>query len=306
MQNQFLDLPSSVQTPSFTAPEIQSEEVIVTEQDACEDIIAEEAQTQAVTTLLAATQRKIRRRKIKFWSAFAVCEGTIILIMFPLIAVLHNSDMALSLMRVCLLVSIVALVCMLYTMQSPTDFDHEELTRAGGVRAIPSLIDSLSSGRTPSSRKGIYNVLTHLLPQMQATDANLLTARRRRMLNFLLKLESRPKWWSMEHIELSFTLAILKAYEQVGDPKAVPVVRKLANMRARTPRQRTIKQAAAECLPLLQSHTVPLDQNQTLLRAAGQSKAAAEVLLRPAAEAGNVPAEELLRAETSENPQGRE
>ncbi len=297
MQQQFSEPEPSAHRSPISGPETRTENENTAEQE----LAAEESQSEAVTALLAATQRKIRRRKRRFWGAFALTEGTIALFLVGMQMLRHtDNDKAFVILLLLLPVALVALVVMIRTMQSPLDFDLEELERVGGARAIGPLLDSMLSGRSPGSRKIAYQALTRILPKLRATDANLLNAGHQRMLNRFLNIETYPGWWGPKPTPPPLALAILKAYEQVGDAKAVPAVEKLANLKPRNERQRAAQQAAAECLPLLHSHAMPLDQNQTLLRAAGQSKAAADVLLRPAAETLNVPVEELLRAAPSE------
>lgn len=271
------------------------------------DTLAGQVETQAVTSLLTVTRRKIRRRKVIFWIPFFLLGGGIFLdrmiadlpaSLVVWLEVVRQSPLAFLYAISTPYPIIVGIAGLFYILCRPLGFNADELVRVGGVRAVPALLESLNSGTIPDQRRVIYRALTTLLPQMQASDAGLLTPFHHRTLNNLLKWGRRFLFDTRAETDL--TLAILKAYEQVGDAKAIPVVENLANIRGRSERKRKIREAAQQCLPLLQSHTIPLDQNQTLLRAASQSKAAADVLLRPAAESMNVPAEELLRAASSE------
>ena len=300
MQHQFTTPEPSVLLTPILAPEPGTEITAVTSDTLSEqDLASQQTQTEAVNALLAATQRKIRRRKAIYWTSFVLMESVILLdrIIYHFSAWLglarHIPHVAAGTLWGPLIV-LAGLMGLFYTMLQPLDINADELARVGGVRAVPALLDALTSGRTPSQRRVIYPALALLLPQMQASDARLLTVSYRRILNKLLRWGYQFNFDKRNEPE--FTLAVLKAYEQVGDAKAIPIVEKLANKKARTARQRAVQQAAAQCLPLLQSHTVPLDQNQTLLRAASQSSAAPDILLRPAQDAAPVPAGELLRA----------
>ena len=91
-------------------------------------------------------------------------------------------------------------------------------------------------------------------------------------------------------------VGILKAYEQVGDTKAVPFVKTLAHRKARGTRRRRIHEAALDCLPLLQANTGTISQTQTLLRAADKNISASDILLRPASESDASDPAQLLRA----------
>ncbi len=289
MQNQFLtEEPAPGYVPFAAPPQTTEADTLVTT-----------AQTQAVTVLLAATKRKVRKRKIIFWISFFVMEGLMLIDR----AVSHfsvwlglDSHFSHTVSRTPWIPFFVLAggVSLVYTMLRPMGFDADELARVGGVRAIPALLDSLNSGTTPGQRRVIYRALTLLLPQMQASDAHLLTAFHRRILNNLLRW---GRGFNFDRRDgTSIALAILKAYEQVGNAKAIPVVESLAKIRGNSERKRKVREAAQECLPLLQSHLGELNTMQTLLRASSPSTSAPDVLLRAAAEASPAPAGELLRA----------
>jgi hypothetical protein len=87
------------------------------------------------------------------------------------------------------------------------------------------------------------------------------------------------------------TLAILKAWEQVGDEKALPAVERLA---AGTWDSR-VRAAADACLPALRQRAELARQRDTLLRPASAPGTGSEVLLRPAAGPGETSAALLLR-----------
>ena len=95
--------------------------------------------------------------------------------------------------------------------------------------------------------------------------------------------------------ERDFRIAILEAYKQVGDEKALPIVERLANTASSTPAQRLIQEAAQECLPYMKIRVDKLTAPMSLLRGASAGAAPAESLLRAASLAGTSTSAELLR-----------
>jgi len=181
----------------------------------------------------------------------------------------------------------------------PINFDVDKLTRVGGVSAIPVLLEALNGIIASKPRKTIYHALAALLPQLKASDANLLTTGHRYFLNHVLKCEVRrgSKRNFGQQVPVEFMLAILKSYEQVGDATAVPIVEMLANEKVRGFRQIRIQEAAKACLPLLQANNGAIGHAQTLLRAASKTDTAPDMLLRPASEtAATYDPDLLLRA----------
>ncbi|MCX6361395.1 MAG: hypothetical protein NT029_16450, partial [Armatimonadetes bacterium] len=75
---------------------------------------------------------------------------------------------------------------------------------------------------------------------------------------------------------------LLAALEQVGDTSALPLVQALAEMEARSARERHVVEAAGRCLPYLRLCADANQQSQTLLRAAHAPGPDADILVRPA------------------------
>lgn len=311
MQQQFVPLEETPlvalqASTSANASDIQES----VEQEVIEDTETETAPLiaqQASNDLLTKAKRKVRNRRLKFLVSSAFVIGMFVLFeitMMSLIFGAHQRSRLIALIPIlgCFLVSILAAVTFgLRVLFMPVDFDADELAQAGGIRALPVLLDGLWSVRS-GRRKTIYSVLTTLLPQLKATDANLLTARHRKILNKSLYIESLSgsSFGILHEAPVEFTLAILKAYEQVGDATSIPFVLQLAQKKgrgARGTRQDQIREAAQDCLPLLQANTGTVGQNQTLLRAADKNVSTSDILLRPASEtaAASDPAQ-LLRA----------
>ena len=149
---------------------------------------------QTLADLLVKSERKIRSRRIKFWGSFAFVEVINLLALFPLIVFGYEilGEIRLPLIELVVASMLVALIITLRVLFMPVDFGAEELVEAGGIRAIPVLLGALNSGIAPRLRKTLYSMLATLLPQLKATDANLLTARHRSMLNNLLRIETWP------------------------------------------------------------------------------------------------------------------
>lgn len=163
-----------------------------------------------------------------------------------------------------------------------------ELTAIEDIRAVGPLAESLDI-----EDKGVHAevqaALIRLLPRLQSSDAALLDANSRACLNRALG-----------GLNETFTLAILKAYEQTGDASALPFVDKLARGEAgtgktkQTPSPRIIE-AAQECREFLQIRVERQRASQTLLRGASATDAAPDTLLRPAQQTTTDP-DQLLRA----------
>lgn len=125
--------------------------------------------------------------------------------------------------------------------------------------------------------------LTRMLPRLRASDWELLTTEQRRILDRALLKNRRA--------ELS--LAILSAYEQVGDELSVPVVERIATGEVRRVRDQRIVQRAADVLPAMRLSARRVRDRQTLLRPADEADDS--TLLRPASGPPAGPTETLLR-----------
>ena len=189
---------------------------------------------------------------------------------------------------------VLGLIGFLWTLMHPLEFDVEELVRIGGVQAITPLIDAMHSGVSPRRYRTIFTALSQLLPQLKASDTHLLTPAHRRRLNGLLSLERYD--YTLNKDSLAFKIAILKAYQQVGDESSLAVVEKLAKMRGWSNRARILRDAAQECLPHLRERAADTTANLTLLRGSQPESAGKDALLRPAIENAATSAQELLRS----------
>lgn len=180
-------------------------------------------------------------------------------------------------------------------MFRPVSVDFEELARAGGKQAVPVLLEALrSEGGVRINSAACRQALIEYLPQLQVTDAALLKVSDRQHFNYLLeRLLTTAEWSELHH---AWALAILKAYAQVGDAAAIPVVERIAKHKPRNEKQQQLQQAAQECLPLLRANAGGVDTTQTLLRPSLPDTNTPDTLLRAATFSSPTPEGELLRA----------
>jgi hypothetical protein len=162
--------------------------------------------------------------------------------------------------------------------------DVSDLRIAGPLLEIAALEDG-------SAKTIPCLLLTQLLPRFRASDAKLLTeTQHAALLRMLGRNDTAPE----------FFVAALKALEQVGDARALPVVENLALGRRFTADQRRVQAAAGDCLPYLRIRCDQQRASQTLLRASSASGAPVDTLLRPARGVGATDTSELLRASASQ------
>jgi hypothetical protein len=146
------------------------------------------------------------------------------------------------------------------------------VARHDDVRAIAPLIEVAHTVDRETGRYAEHR-LAKLLTQLKASDAGLLNDHHRRQLDRMLQNGKDP----------DLTIAILNAYEQIGDKSSLSVVERLAVGRGRGRRDRRIREAAMGCLPYLRARAQAERDAQTLLRpASGPGEADPAVLLRPA------------------------
>jgi hypothetical protein len=117
-------------------------------------------------------------------------------------------------------------------------------------------------------------LLIQLLSELRTQDVNLLQESHRAKLNEYLLREIG--------YSLAIKMAILKAYQQVGDVSALTTVEKLIEQKKRYSSKSAVAlcQAAKECLPYLQQNVGRVTEIQTLLRASSPNEKQEE-LLRP-------------------------
>jgi hypothetical protein len=182
------------------------------------------------------------------------------------------------------------------------------LIMTGDVRLIGPLLElreTLQFKDNMDTRGLIQATLTDLLPRLKAGDAALLTDRQHDSLCRLLReATSRPimardvrKLADDDLIthDPNLARAVLRALEQVGDERAVPSVRRVAEARCSSPKLEALQREARECLAALNARLERERPGKTLLRPAAAPETPAELLLRPACGAGETDADKLLR-----------
>ena len=265
----------------------------------------EETQTaQAVSERLAEMRRRARRHKRRFGLFLPVvfsplASAPIFLRALQSLDTLPSIYAATAAFGAAMMILPIALI---EWFQRTGKVDTDELIRLGGLKAIGPLLEMRLATISAQDFAAIHGALIQLLPEMKASDANLLTARQRGYLYSLLQYET--DFTTANSHNHTLCLAILKALEQIGDGKALPIVERLAEMKTRNSRRLKVKQAANDCLPLLRANYVSVDANRTLLRASAAVTAAPETLLRPAPFVAESAPLQLLRASASENAGG--
>ena len=136
--------------------------------------------------------------------------------------------------------------------------------------------------------------LIRLLPQLTANDANLLAPRHYEYLTMFLHNILWGRWLD-GRMKREMLLAILDAYTRIGDVRALPDVKKLAEGKAQVYRDDAeIVAAAQRCLVHLHQIAALQTQANTLLRGS-EPPAAPDTLLRPAFGPADADADRLLR-----------
>ncbi len=167
---------------------------------------------------------------------------------------------------------------------------------------LARLIDALKLDDL-KTREIAQDALISVLPRLQASDAALLNDAQRAKLCHILSLPvENPLFKDVRYLfqparnsAIDIRIAILQAFEQVGDSKALSVVERLAKREAGSAGEKRIQEAANQCLPALQLRTEEQRSSQTLLRAADASSAATDTLLRATTGTQDVQTEQLLR-----------
>lgn len=164
----------------------------------------------------------------------------------------------------------------------------QQLAAYDNIQGIGPLAEALE-WPDPAIRALAARSLTRLLPQLNASDAGLLSVNARGCLYRCLKIGNARH-------EETLLLAILKALEQVGDEAALPYVQRLVDSQPVTRAQIRVRQKAVECLPFLESGASQRRGHDILLRASSMDSAQPEILLRPAASGAITESDQLLRA----------
>jgi hypothetical protein len=161
------------------------------------------------------------------------------------------------------------------------------LASVGDVRAVGALIEVLEVD-DKAVQKAAVQAISRLLPQLQASNAELLSGEQRRILNGALLKRKDPV----------FAATILNAYRQVGTGGELEAVKAVVDGRSRTASDPQVQAAARECLPIIQVRAIREHEVRTLVRASDNPSEPATDLLRPAGK-GSDSDELLLRSARS-------
>ncbi len=145
-----------------------------------------------------------------------------------------------------------------------------KLARFDDVRAVGPLAEALEF-QDATVRVEAEQALIRLLPRLQASDELLLTGPQRLRLNHVLEGKSPSKRGELAR-------AILLAWQQVGDSKALPIVERMVEGAGLARHDLTLVPFARECLPFLRVSAERLQASGELLRAASNAAATPELL----------------------------
>ena len=172
-----------------------------------------------------------------------------------------------------------------------------DLVGADDVRVIRPLIEIAFEAGT-HERRAIRDDLIARLLRLRREDADLLDYDDRNMLRRLLKFPLRGE----NKAGYSLSIAILKAYEQMGNVHDLSIVQWLVSGAGLGPApDRRVREAAQACLPILKERLEEAKDSRILLRAASRDQGASQALLRPGHSAADPDPAELLRANSEVN-----
>lgn len=155
------------------------------------------------------------------------------------------------------------------------------LARYDDKRGVGRLVEALEY-QDKHVQTEVEAALIRLLPTLNATDHTLLTLDQRRVLyKAIVKRKKAP-----------LALAVLDAYEQVGDTDSLEVVERMAAGHARGV-DAEVEKRAAEVLPAMRVRAEAVRAAQTLLRPAEMGDSG--MLLRPVETGPASPVETLVR-----------
>ncbi|HLK59299.1 MAG TPA: hypothetical protein VKU00_22255 [Chthonomonadaceae bacterium] len=287
MQNQFLTEESQ--------PQYQPPLVTPSEENATEETL-ERQEEQSVAEFIENMKKRARRYKISLGVNLSI---VLLASCLPILQMVVNPKadfhQAAAFCAWGLGGSVVyALGCMLFAGWRGPGRDIRGLAKRAGIRAIGPLIEMRFGFLGPRQFSTLYNTLIELLPEIKHSDVNLLNRKHRDFLYEVLAGTGQTGMSVVQHEKLR--LAILEALKQVGDERAVPIVRRLAKVPFWQREPNALQEAAQECLPLLEANLAHVVSTQTLLRASAPETVGADVLLRSANATTEHTPEQLLRA----------
>lgn len=196
--------------------------------------------------------------------------------------------------------TLIFLLCLGFVMAGIVSVESRRMSRAllkarkrlNEKRHIGMLVEALEIA-DPATRNIVMDMLTQLLPDVDAGDARLLNPRQRTILFRFLSGDRPPQVGFAGYLRCysDFAAAALKAMPVLGGTSAIPHVEKLvASYDGR------IRAAAQECLAALNARREADRVGETLLRPSSSvASVSPDVLLRPAGGEAKSGSEDLLR-----------
>ncbi len=180
--------------------------------------------------------------------------------------------------------AVMYLILLRYTGSSARESIIKALVKHQDKQVLPYMIDYYGQNLVSLDLEIPF---MRILSSLRTQDTPLLQPKHREALNkYLLKKGT---------YSFPLKIAILKAYQQIGDASALITVEKL--LERRLTEQEDVYRAAEECLPYLQQNVGRVTEIQTLLRASSPAEKQEE-LLRPLQ--AEKPEEESLLLRASE------
>ncbi len=273
---------------------------------------------EAESTLVASVSQQVKRYNRSVFTGVLSFGLFTMLITIGLKMLFSQVELQDAIAILAIFSSVLLFLFGFYVIVRPRQKLHEEkkqlneLIRQKNLQNIGTLVEVMRLEKEMNTTDAQQS-LTELLPQLRPEHASLLNRRQRGLLRNVLNT-------NIEHIlnrdvshlftpvslqnpanrrAIEFRVAIMKAIAQVGTKEDLPIIEKYATMEAVSETQQVVKNAAQECLPLLQIRIAEQEDKNTLLRASSAEAHSPETLLRPASPTQD-PAELLLR------PHGKE
>jgi hypothetical protein len=251
----------------------------------------------AVSHILEQFAAEARRYRLRVRTAVRLGVGaavTISLVNIIAIAAQWGADFPLGLSITMLgLFTLILFACVLLPLRAGRRCArlHGQLMNAAraddDVRVVGPLIEMLAWHPQLLLPQRARAMLIQRLPRLTSQDAHLLDAEQQQYLCGVLRNADR------NDVELS--VAILRAFEKVGDRSVLPLVERIADSPARTRRQRRLKTEAQCRLPGLEARVQQQQASQSLLRASSPTTHGIETLLHPVTAGETIATEHLLR-----------
>jgi hypothetical protein len=232
--------------------------------------------------VMARLHKEARRGRLMhrvLYSGYAVTGISYWLGLALLNTVSHSRPVALDVLFLLSVAAQLGFMCARYFWSQSI----KEMAASADVRDIGAFIEAVDVDSAAS-----HPALSRLLPKLSAGNCGLLQEQHCDILR---------KFAGSRVVRISrvpLVIAILKAYEQVGDEEDIPVVEKLA-AGAGYGKYRQVRLVAEECLPALRIIATQHRAQLTLLRASSLQDANPADLVRAAAIVDAGP-DEMLRA----------